>query len=328
MKKRLLLCAKVLVSAGLVAFVLERLGLGRVLTELGSARPSFLALAAGLFLASHVLGALQWSLLLRVQDIRLPFGKVFSLYLVGVFFNNFLISNMGGDVIRVNDVRKISGDGSSALAATFLDRFIGLFSLMGFSFVAYFVVSDLAAWRSVGALIVLVGLLLAGVGVLMLSYRVGGTLERVLVRLVPQRVAARVTRTRQSFYLYRSHKGTLGLAWLISLGVQVLRVGLHWAAGRSLGVTIGFDYFLLFVPLIAVVASVPISFGGIGVRENFGVYLFQRVGVAPTTAFSMGLLAYLMGLVASLPGGVIFILRGTSRRGAAEPRGSAGRPTA
>jgi hypothetical protein len=327
LRKGLLLCAKIVVSAGLVAFVLQRAGLGKVLSELSSARPGFLVLAVVVFLLSNLLGAFQWGLLLRVQGIRIPFGKVFSLYQVGVFFNNFLISNIGGDVIRVYDVRKIAGDGSSAFAATFLDRFIGLFSLICVSIATYIVAPGFAASRSIGGLIVLLGMLLVGAGVLMLSNRLGGAFEAFLLKLFPRSVGARISRTRRSFYLYRSHHGTLVLACLVSVVVQLLRVALHYAAGLSLGVSVGFEYFLIFIPLIAIVASIPISFGGIGVRENFGVFLFQRVGLAPTTAFSMEFLAYLMGLVGSVAGGVIFVLRGTARRRDAEPRGSGGRPT-
>ena len=300
---------------GLVAFVLRRVGLHKVISELLSARPGFLVLAVVIFLLSNVLGAFQWGLLLRVQNIYIPFRKVLSLYLVGVFFNNFLISNIGGDVIRVYDVRKIAKDGSSAFAATFLDRFIGLFSLICFSIVAYVLASDFAASTSIGGLIALLALLLVGIAVLMLSNRLGGTIEGLLLKLVPHKMGVRISKIRQSFYLYRSHQSALLLAWLVSFGVQFLRVALHYAAGLSLGVSIGFEYFLLFIPLIAIVASIPISFGGIGVRENFGVFLFQRVGVDATTAFSMEFLAYLMGLVGSVAGGLIFIFRAGVRSG-------------
>ena len=318
LKKGLWLCTKVFVSAGLIAYVLHRVGVARALSQIRSAQPEFLGLGVLLFLASNLLGAYQWGLLLRVQQIRLPYKTVLSLYLVGVFFNNFMISSVGGDVIRVYDVRKIAKDGSTAFAATFLDRFIGLFSLICFSVVAYVAAGTLSRSSWVGVVIALLALILLATGAAMLSNRVGSLVEGVVLRLVPSSVGVRVSKVRRSFYMYRSHLGALGMAWVVSIGVQLLRVGLHYAAGLSLGVGAGFRYFLVFVPLIAMAASIPISFGGIGVRENFGVLLFQRIGVSSTTAFSMELLAYLLGLIGSVAGGLIFVFRPALRPGTPE----------
>ena len=92
-----------------------------------------------------------------------------------------------------------------------------------------------------------------------------------------------------------------------------LSVVIPHVVGRSLGLEVPFGYFLVFIPLIAMAASVPVSFGGIGVRENAGVFLFGRLGVEDTVAFSMEFIVYLVSLAASLVGGVMFVCRGKGK---------------
>jgi uncharacterized membrane protein YbhN (UPF0104 family) len=128
--------------------------------------------------------------------------------------------------------------------------------------------------------------------------------------MVPGRAGERVVKIRRGILRCRAHLKIVALAALVSVGVQLMRVGVHYVVGHALGLEVPFGYFLVFIPLIAIVASVPVSFGGIGVRENSGVLLFGRLGVEGTVAFSMEFIAYLVGLAASLVGGVVFVCRG------------------
>ena len=68
-------------------------------------------------------------------------------------------------------------------------------------------------------------------------------------------------------------------------------------------------YFIGFQPLAAVIASLPISIGGLGVREGVLVELFGRVGIIESQAFALSLLGYAAGITASLFGGIAFIFR-------------------
>jgi hypothetical protein len=102
---------------------------------------------------------------------------------------------------------------------------------------------------------------------------------------------------------------------VLALGVQVCRVGVYYTVGRSLSLDIGFATHFVFIPLIAVVAALPISFGGIGVRENLGAVLYGQAGVDPAGALAMMFLGYLCGIAASLVGGVQFAMNRSSSAG-------------
>ena len=96
---------------------------------------------------------------------------------------------------------------------------------------------------------------------------------------------------------------------MLSLIIQSARIMTHYLLSRSLGVSISASCFFLVVPLIAIMATLPVSIGGIGLREQTGVVLFGAFGMAESQAFSTEFLAYLVAVCSSLPGGILFMVR-------------------
>ena len=307
MKRVMGAVVKLLISVGLIAFFLRHIDLADVEQAARAARPAYLLLAVVLFTISNLLGAVQWGYLLRVQKIDLPPLRILSLYFVGVFFNNFLVSNIGGDAVRVYDLKRTTGKGPQGFAATFLDRFVGLFVLILFSLIAFASNPDLWSPGLAIPMFALVATLASILG-FGFSRRLSGWILSVSEGIAPAGVVSLLRSIREVFLAYRNAYGVLARVLVIAAGVQLARVGVYYAVGRGMGVDTGFDHFLIFIPLIAIVAAVPISFGGIGVRENLGVILFGRVGVPPAEALAMMFLGYLAGILASLAGGVSFVL--------------------
>ena len=308
MKKVVGTGVKALVSLALLGYLLMQLdldGLGEVFvrTVLG-----LFLLAVVFFAVSNILGALQWHLLLRVQKIPISFGRSLVFYLVGVFFNNVLLGNIGGDALRVYDIRRLSGNTSGGLAATAVDRFLGLFSACTLALVAWTMVSGLGGLETVSVLLLVWGILLIGMGVVF-SQRLGGLVELLAERFFPASLVTPLASMRRSFGAYRQRPGPLFTAWCISMGVQFCRILVYWAAGMAVGMEAELVYFIAFQPVAAVIAALPISVGGLGVRENTLVGLFARLGVANELSTAMSLLGYAAGIVASLAGGVAFVLR-------------------
>ncbi len=308
---------KVLVSVALIGFFLSQIDLADVERAARAARPTYLLLAIALFTFSNLLGAFQWEALLRVQDIDLSTRRIISLYFVGVFFNNFLVSNIGGDAVRVYGLRRTTGKGSQGLAATFLDRFVGLFVLILFSLIAFSV--NPALWMS-GIAIPMLALVGALISILAFGFsrRLSGFILTIAASIAPDSIVSLLERIRSGFLAYRHAYGTLARVLVLASGVQSSRIAVYFAVGRGMNLDVAFDHFLIFIPLIAIVTAVPISFGGIGVRENLGALLFARVGVLPAEALAMMFLGYLSGIVASLAGGVSFITRRSGKREAAD----------
>ena len=276
-------------------------------------------MAVLLFALSNALGAVQWHLLLRGQTLKISFRQSLVFYWIGVFFNNVLLGNIGGDALRIYDVKRLTGDGSAGAAATFVDRFIGLFSTCTLALIAYVCVCQVRDSQLVTALFpVWLGLvLLLAMG---LSRRAGTFLEdRLIVPLLPAFIAELVSRLRRSIVLYRHRVPLLVCAWAVSLGVQLCRILVYWTAGLAVGLQVKVVFFVAFQPVAAVIAALPISIGGLGVRENIMVELFSSIGSVESAALAMSLLGYAAGIIASLLGGIAFVMRRVERTASHHP---------
>ena len=306
---------KVCVSGFLLYYLLAQMDLGGLRQELARTRIEFFALAVLFFVASNVLGAVQWHRLLLAQDLKVSFRQAIVFYFVGVFFNNVLLGNIGGDALRIYDIRRLTGSATAGVAATVVDRFIGLFSTCTLALGAYLALdADNVLVPALAPVWVALVVLLA----LGFSQRLGHLAEGAAQRFLPGALANPLVALRRSFGIYRHRAGLLLSVWLVSLGVQLSRILVYWSAGLAVGMDPGLLYFVCFQPVAAVVAALPISVGGLGVREGTLVQLFAGLGVAAEKATAMSLLGYSAGILASLLGGVAFVLRRVERASEAD----------
>ncbi len=301
---------KLLISASLTWYVLRGMDWSELAQVFAAARLDAFALAILLFVLSNCIGAAQWHLLLRAQDLAVSPRQSVLLYHVGIFFNNVLLGNIGGDAVRIYDVRRLTGHGTAGAAATLMDRFVGLLSTCTLALAAYpFVAGSDRTWV-VPVLAPVWGGLVAALAV-GLSPRLGDLLETVAQRALPARLAGFLSRLQRLVAVYRQRPGLLAGVLGISLAVQFCRILVYYAAGLAVGMDPGVTYFVCFQPVAAIVAALPVSVGGLGVREGALVGLFAGVGVGRNASLAMSLLGFVAGIAASLLGGIAFVLRRT-----------------
>ncbi len=283
-------------------------------------------LGLGAFALSNVFGGIQWNILLRAQEIRIPFRKAISLYFVGLFFSNFLPANLGGDVVKVVDLYRSTGKGGGVVAATLMDRGAGLAMLSLMACIAGAVSWNLFGNEPFLLLLPLFFLAFIGGGLLVISNRMVSALQRLVAKFPVKAVRDKVSSVLTALFTFRHRKRALLLALAVALPVQSLRIGVHYLAARALGVHAAPVYFFLFIPMIAVFIALPISINGLGVREGLGVYFYGMIGIDNDLAFAISFLAYVIGVLVSLTGGALFVLRPGSRgrEGAADLRRGAG----
>jgi uncharacterized protein (TIRG00374 family) len=273
--------------------------------------------------ASHLLASYQWSRLLRAAGIDLPLWKVVAYYHVGLFFNNFLPANVGGDLARTLDAARSGSSRPTALSTVLLDRLLGTVALGAVALVTTLPAIDhfhlAAAYAGVVAFFALAVLMLRAV----LEPRVLATLERFMARIGLGRFSPALDELSGRLAAFRGERRLLLQLSGVALVVQVMRIGVHVLFARALGLHVGTAYFFLFVPLLAVIVSLPISLNGIGVREGAGMILFGLVGLDRASAFALQFGTYLVAVGVSLIGGLVFLARIPSRRAKARnPRRS------
>lgn len=316
MKRCLIFLLKIVVTIALAYIVFRNIAntpgfdsndLEKVLSQI-KVWPLFVALLC--LLVSNLTGCLQWKTLLKTQGVRLSYFHVLRLYFVGLFFNNFMPGNVGGDVKKVYDIRVQGGVDSvgAGLTATFFDRLFGFFflTLLALGVGSLFFIHD-PEQRAfiIPSLWVFLGFCVLFAAIF--SRRIGESLAKLLSLIFPENINTRILRMLERFRSFRIWN-LWGKLFVLSTITQVLRVLVHYFCGIALGLDIAVSWYFFYIPLVALVSALPISIGGFGPRELLAQSLFAKAGVPVLESVIVQLLAYLAGLVISLFGAIFFVL--------------------
>lgn len=291
----------------------HRFGPESITGSMRSASLLYLFYALLVFITSGVLGALQWGILLRFHGIKPGLYGTISRYFMGLFFNYILPGFVGGDIIRVYQASRISGQTTQAFSSTLADRVTGLFVLVLFSLVAFMFMPK-GSFGKVFPVALIMFLMLAGFIILFRVRPAGKFIGLTFGRFIPSSVREKLTLVYNEMNELTRSPSTLAAVFGTSIIIQFTRIMVHFLCGKAVGVEPGFICFALFVPLMEITASIPISVGGVGIRETMGVALFSTVGVVKPEVIAYTLLATFVGFLGSVPGGIAFALSGGEKK--------------
>jgi hypothetical protein len=213
-----------------------------------------------------------------------------------------LPAGIGGDAARAFSLARRTSEGSAAVASVAVDRLLGLLSLVLITAFALVVARQGPTGAAQGALLAACAAAGALLGALLWSDRwlfgASGPLGERLARLA--RAVGR----------YRGHRSALAVVLSLSVGVQILRILQAWLLGRGIGIDVPLTYYLLFMPVGLVALMLPISINGFGLPQGVIVWLLHPVGVSSADAFALSTLIVLSGIVANLPGALLYLRAG------------------
>ncbi len=309
-KKPFISLLKLTVTVVVIVFLIGKLGWNDIVRTVTHAHPVWLISAFVIFFLSAWIGVAQWSILLTNRGIPLRFWRAFRLYFIGLFFNNFVMGGIVGDVVKVASIKSQDGKGMAGLAATFLDRFAGLWAMCGFAVIGSSILLGRGALNSgkigTAVLALLVTFVLfAGIMVLLMCKPVQAFVFKITDYFAILK-KIRIKEILSELIIEANDYHVLGKVTLLSAVIQFLRIGVHICVAGSLGLltSANYQYFFIFVPIIAMLMTIPLPFG---VREAAGGALFALAGFPAQEAFVMGFLASVVGIAASLIGGVLFV---------------------
>jgi uncharacterized protein (TIRG00374 family) len=311
MKRTLLVAAKVAVSLALLAYLFATSDLQALEERVRTADLLMLSAAVGCYVAMLALATWRWQLLLGALGCVAPLRHLTASYLVATFFNNFLPSNIGGDIVRVRDGSRLTGSTTSSLAVVGIDRILGLGALWVLGTTA-FVMAGPELRGLAGARTVVGGLGLV-FAVLATIFFKPGIARRVMAlsRLTNvDWIRVRFEEAQSAVHSYRAQVRTIWLAFLASLALQALVVWYFLAIARALRVPLAVSAAFLMVPLCTLIQAVPISFNGWGLREGLFTLYFSQVGLARESALAFSLTGAGLIILLSLSGAVVWMARG------------------
>ncbi len=267
--------------------------------------------------ACQWLSALRWQWLLGAKQIHVPVYKLFEFYMVGMFFNNFLPGAVGGDLVKGYDLYRHTEQADEAIVSIFMERLTGLIGLTILAILTLLAVTPQIESSTVVYLVSATTLFLVFVCVIIWFTPSLKKWTRILTNNLPDKAGKIIEDSVHALIAYRDHPSILLKTILLSLLIQGLFALYYAFAAMALDMDISVTYFLLFLPLITLVTMVPISFGGLGLREATMVALFALVGITSAQILALSLTVHLINLGLSLFGGLIWIVR--KRRLSAHP---------
>lgn len=256
---------------------------------------------------------LRWQILLATRQIRVPMVKLLSLYVIGYFFNNLLPSNVGGDVVRMYELRRYTGQTSESVASVFLERFIGASALVFMA--ALSLIINWALFSRSPLFWVIIGILgVYGGGVWLIFDRralkavMGWISSKALAR-----IGSKLKEIHDSIYRFREEKGVIARTFLLSILYNILAILNVQVCFFGLNIPVPLWDTAVAVPIVLLVGMLPISLGGLGLSEGAYVYVYSLFGIAVPLAFSAALLLRAQTILTGALGGVLY---GLQKRGA------------
>jgi uncharacterized membrane protein YbhN (UPF0104 family) len=308
------IAGKLVVSVALLWWLFGKIDIGLLWANARRASIAWLAAAMLIYTVNVIVSTWRWKILLHTQDVRIPDRRLLASLTVALFFNNFLPSNIGGDVIRIRDSAKPAGSKTIATLVILADRVIGLLALVLVAALGATAVRGIAghapapiwpSWLWAG----LIAAAAASSPAILTPAWVGRMLQPLTV-LHPEWIGSRIDSLTNVLENFRRHPASLAACFGGAVFVQATIVVVYLAVARSLGINVAAFDLAVIVPISFIVQMLPVSVNGFGVREATFSYYFTRIGQPIESALLLSLLTTAVIMLFSLTGAVVYVVRG------------------
>lgn len=290
---------------------MKKTDIAAILAAMKSSNIPLLLLSFLLIAAGYLLSALRWQILLDAQNITISLWKLTKYYLVGSFFNNFLPTTIGGDVVRAYDVSKLSSSVSQSFAIILVERLSGIFALIVYAIIGLlFGLSRFGNFPLVwvAAVIFLISIFFLLIGLKVHRKRQIENIEDTDWGIL-HKVQNKIEKIFLTLEYYKDKKSFIFKAILFAFLLQFNVIVFFYIISFSLELRAPFYYFLTVIPLIHVILMFPVSINGIGIRENAFIFFLSKIGASAAISVAISWLAFSMVLMYALVGGLIYAFR-------------------
>lgn len=311
MANQIILILKIAVSFILLMFLFKKADISNAWEIMRSMNPWIFISVLFLHMFSQLVSTYRWYLFLPSAGINIPFLRLISLYYIGMFFNIFLPTAVGGDVVKSYYLYKFSGRGGNSLASVFLDRFTGFFALVTIASVSLIFGYGYVKNTYVPLFIII----LAGAFFTSALVLWNEGMHRWALVIIGKvgifSINEKIESLYQSVMLYKNEPSVLLKAFGISFVIQALSITIFYLISRGFGMDVPMGYFYLFIPIAVSISMIPISLSGLGLREGAFVYLFTKVGATDAHAISISLAGFAVMVLFGLIGGIEYVRLGS-----------------
>jgi glycosyltransferase 2 family protein len=309
-KDRVLNYSRILISLALLAFIILKnyKNIDEIYRVLAGTVSTFIVFALITHLFMLYIESLRWHVLLFAQGQRVGRAYLFQSMMIGYFYNNLLPSNIGGDFFRIYDIAKNRNvPVEKSASAVFIERFLGLITIT-----IFFGATSFSIYKLLKNYVITVTVFLAIAFVLftLLSKPQLFKIDKIFKKFKKlDKAWLKIKGFSDAVTSYKNKLPALFLGLFLNLAAQMLFTVMFYFISISLGINVSFLTYAFMVPVIFVIIGIPISIGGLGVRENLIVFLLTAVGVHNEKAVVFSLVVLFIHIFNAVLGGIVYLTR-------------------
>lgn len=302
----------------ILIFLFTNVPVRQVINVIRSSRAHLFFLSVLVGALSMLVNAFRWRILLRYLGYKYDLNLLSRMTFMTLFFNIYLPGGVAGDVVRVailpedkssKEERKIHL--SRVAASVITDRIVGMIGLMLLAFIGFVFCYSLLLNSRILIVFGLISFGLIVVFLILFSRRIQVFVKKIFdfpLRILSA-IKAALKNVKNALLVYRENYSVFGKVIPLSIFAHLCVVGYFFLLAKSIDVNINFLKLLMFVPLIEFIAAIPISVGGVGIRDTATILLFSTEGIPVAEAMSISLLSFVVILVLGGIGGFFFFCR-------------------
>jgi uncharacterized protein (TIRG00374 family) len=292
-------------SAVLLWWLSTKIDFAKTASVVKSADLVYIFYALILFAVINFILISRWFVFIKALDLKVGFSTAMRYYLIGLFGNLFMPSAIGGDVIKIVGLCHGSQDKPKVVASVLVDRLSGFAGMVVVATVSFIFGFRLIADVSIALAIAAMAVVSTGIGMVLFNQTAYSFCCQIFGRF--PRFKDSLMRMHYDIALLKGRQSAIYQAIGLSILSQIFLAVTFFLVSCSFHQNVPLIYFIIFIPLICVLSTVP-SIGGLGVREAGAAYFLGKVGVASGVAVSISLINFLFMFLVGLFGGVYFFL--------------------
>ena len=299
---------RTLISLGFLVglFFLMRGNFPEILSALKNADWRFLAAAFLVSLTMIVIGAKRLQIIFIARETPIRFWHCCNITLIGFFFNNFLPTSVGGDIVKAMCAARITGDSVRAVSSIVMDRIFGFFMVIlipSFSFLFLLKSNE----NPVVPIVIYSALAASLIGFLLVFHRGAAKRLAFIGRFLDRFVlGTKIRKLHEDLRGFGRHKSLMIKAVLLSLLGQSAGIVMIYLLALSLGAQLSIIYFFILIPVVGLISMLP-SLNGLGIREGAYIY-FLGPHIGKENAAALGVLFLGLLFLLSIIGGIIYLI--------------------
>ena len=303
---------KIIFSLGLLAYLIHMAEPEKIILIISriwtGGRLIYVIFAILTFTLAIVVYAYRWQVLLKGYNIHVGVFKLFKFYLIGLFFNNFLPTGIGGDITRIYNLIQEAGDRTIGFASVMTERLLGITSTL---ILTLFSLTWLLGSFSTNRILYLNIILL--VFILLFFYLVFNrmypeSLAEKIKKIQIFKLGERIDKLFEAIRYFQDKKIVYVKVISVSLFAQALVILMHYFCVLALGLDVSILYLFLVVPVTFLLTMLP-SINGLGVRDGGFVFLLGKKGISTAASLSLSFLAIIVPMIVSIIGAILFIIQ-------------------